>query len=119
MSKNPLNLALRFLLELTALYAMGYWAWTQNEGLLRIVLTIGLPLFAAAMWGVFRVPGDPKDAPVAVPGWVRLVLEAVFFGGAIALLVLADRSTAALIFSVLVIGHYIVSYDRIQWMLSQ
>ncbi|MCI0714312.1 MAG: YrdB family protein, partial [Chloroflexi bacterium] len=77
MSKNPLNLALRFFLELAALYAMGYWAWTQNEGLLRIVLTIGLPLVAAAMWGVFRVPGDPKDAPVAIPGWLRLVLEAV------------------------------------------
>jgi hypothetical protein len=118
-SKNPINLTLRFLLELAALYAMGYWAWTQNDRLLRIVLTIGLPLFAATMWGVFRVPGDPKDAPVAIEGWLRLILEAVFFGGAIALLVLAGRSTAALIFAVLVIGHYITSYDRIQWLLSQ
>lgn len=119
MSKNPINLTLRFLLELAALYAMGYWAWTQNEGLWRVLLVVAVPIFAATIWGVFRVPGDPKDAPVAVPGWVRLCLEAAFFGSAIVLLIVADRSAMALVFAVLVIGHYITSYDRIQWMLTQ
>ena len=33
MSAHPINLALRFILELAALYALGYWGWTQHDGL--------------------------------------------------------------------------------------
>lgn len=32
MANNPLNLALRVVLELTGLFAMGYWVWTQHSG---------------------------------------------------------------------------------------
>jgi hypothetical protein len=35
MSTNPINLAVRFLLELSALFAMGLWGWQQGEGLIR------------------------------------------------------------------------------------
>jgi hypothetical protein len=31
MSKNPANLALRFVLELAALAALGYWGWTTHN----------------------------------------------------------------------------------------
>jgi hypothetical protein len=33
--KNPINLAVRFLLETAALIAIGYWGWTQFDGALR------------------------------------------------------------------------------------
>ena len=58
MSQNPLNLGLRFILELVALYAFGFWGWVQHEGFMRYVLVAGLPLLAATLWGTFRIPED-------------------------------------------------------------
>ncbi len=119
MSSHPLNLALRFLLELAALAAMAYWGWTTQEGAWRVVLAVGIPLVAAALWGTFRVPGDPAKAPVAVPGLARLLLEFAFFGAAAGLLIAANQPTTAQVLAVVVILHYIASYDRIRWLLTQ
>jgi hypothetical protein len=63
MGYHPINLALRFLLELAALYFIGRWGWVQYDGIWRYILAIGLPLVAATIWGVFRVPDD-GGAPV-------------------------------------------------------
>lgn len=97
---------------------MGYWGWTQHEGLSRLLWTIGLPLLMAVLWGTFRVPGDPGNAPVAVPGVVRLLVEALVFGTAVWALAAAGRSNAALILAVIITGHYLVSYDRVLWLLG-
>jgi hypothetical protein len=48
------NLALRFLLELCALGALGYWGFKTGGGLIaKIGLGIGAPLVAAVVWGTF------------------------------------------------------------------
>ena len=122
MSQNPFNLALRFLLELTALVAIGYWGWTQFDGSLRYLLAIGLPLLAAIVWGTFRVPADASangKAPVRVPGIVRLLIEIIFFGFAIWALYNAGAITSAAILGGVALFHYIISYDRIVWLLKQ
>jgi len=142
MSTHPLNLALRFLLELAALGAMGYWGWTQHDGAWRWIAALGVPLIAALLWMSFRVIGDQErmvqsframgipsadsarspagqKTPIAVPGVVRLLVEAVFFGGAVLLLALAGQSRAAAIFGAVVALHYLTSYDRVQWLLAQ
>lgn len=142
MSNHLLNLALRFLLELIALGALAYWGWTQPDGAWRWIAALGLPLIGAALWGAFRVPGDqermaqsfeamgipsaesaPSSAqrkiPIAVPGVVRLLLEAAFFGGAAALLADAGQTSAAAIFGAIVVLHYAISYDRVQWLLTK
>lgn len=142
MSNHPLNLALRFLLELVALGALAYWGWTQPDSAWRWIAALGLPLIGAALWGAFRVPGDQermaqsfqamgipsaesppssarRKAPIAVQGVVRLLLEAVFFGAAVALLADANQPRAALIFGAVVVLHYVASYDRILWLLRQ
>ena len=119
MANNPINLAVRFLLELAAWGAMGYWGWTQHSGILRVVLGIGLPLVAMALWGTFRVNGDPKEAPVHVPGVVRLALEFAEFGTAVGLLLLAGHQLVAIELAVIIAAHYAVSYDRIAWLLKQ
>lgn len=119
LSLHPLNLAFRFLLELAALAAFGYWGWTQHEGFLRPVVAVGLIILAAVMWGTFRVPGDPGKAPIAISGRVRLLLEFVFFGSAVGLLAAADQSQVAIIFGVVTLIHYLISYDRLRWMLTQ
>jgi hypothetical protein len=113
MSENPLNLALRFALELAALAALGYWGWVAHAGAVRYVWVIGLVVGAAAVWGAFRVPGDGGPPVVAVPGWVRLTIEALFFGGATLTLLAAGRVTLGLAFAFIVVLHYAISYDRV------
>ncbi len=119
MSKNVINLTLRFILELVALFAIGYWGWTQHEGILRLILAVGIPLIAAVVWGTFRVPNDPGVPPIQVSGLLRLLLEILFFGLAVGLLFAAQQPAPALIFGGIVLFHYLISYDRVIWLLSQ
>lgn len=113
MSNNPLNLAVRFLLELGALAAMAYWGWTTHDGLWRFLWAVGLPLLAAALWGTLRVPGDPGDAPVAIPGAFRLFLEFIFFATAVWCIADAGRQSLAVAFAAITLLHYLASYDRV------
>ena len=113
MSQNPINLGLRFLLELAAWAAMGYWGWTQHTGIARWLLAIGLPLVAMTVWGVFRVPTESGKGVVAVPGIVRLIIEVIEFGGAVWLLFDAGRPQLAGIFGGLLMLHYAASYDYV------
>jgi len=116
MSNNPINLAVRFLLELAALAALGSWGFHASQGPLRYVLAVMTPVAAAAIWGVFRIPGDPGPAPVATPGPVRLAIEIAYFTLASLGLAAAGYSRLAWILGGLVLLHYIVSFDRVGWM---
>jgi hypothetical protein len=121
MSQNPLNLVIRFLLEILALVAFGAWAKAQFPGILGFTLMILIPLLAATIWGVFNVKGDPSrsgKAPVPVPGFLRLALELIFFGLA-TLALFTLNPTYGWIFGVFVVLHYIISYDRILWLLKR
>jgi hypothetical protein len=121
MGSHPVNLVLRFVLELAALLVMGVWGSRQGEGVLSIVLALGVPVIAAAGWGIFNVPNDPSrsgKSPVVVPGVVRLLYEVVFFGFASWALFAMGSTTLSLVFGVVVIIHYILSYDRIQWLIT-
>ena len=122
MGAHAINLAVRFVLELSAWGAMGYWGWTQGEGPSRFVLAIGLPVIAAAIWGTFAVPKDPSRsgrAPLPVPGIVRLGIELATFGfGALALYD-TGNTILSLVFAAIVVVHYLVSYDRVAWLIKQ
>lgn len=118
MSRHPLNLALRFALELAALFACAYWGWTQHEGVWRILWGVGLPVVAALIWGVFRVPGDDGKGLLDVPGSVRLLTEWALFALAVVLYGAAGRYTAASMMALLVLLHYMASYDRVAWLLK-
>lgn len=122
MGTHPINLAVRFILEICALAAMVYWGWTQHAGWLRFILAIGLPLLAASVWGTFAVPNDPSrsgKAPIPIPGVVRLVLELIFFALAAWMLYDAGATLLGLGMGVVVIIHYAASYDRIAWLIKQ
>ena len=83
MSSNPINLAVRFLLEIFSLAVIGVWGWKQSDSWEKYVLAIGLPVIAAVIWGTFAVANDPSrsgNAPVPVSGIVRLGIEFLFFG---------------------------------------
>ena len=121
MGSHPINLIIRFLLELIALIIMGFWGWKQSEGWLQFVLVLGLPIIAAAIWGTFAVPDDPSrsgKAPIPVHGLLRLTIELAFF--TLATWALHDLGYTSLswIIGIIIIIHYIISYDRIKWLLK-
>jgi len=121
LGSNPVNLAFRFCLELAGLVSMFYWGWTTGTGWMRYALAFGLPLIAVTVWGIFNVPGDPSrsgKAPVVVPGWVRLLLELGYFAVAAWCLWDAGLVVWSLILSGAVVLHYILSFDRIRWLLG-
>jgi Protein of unknown function (DUF2568) len=101
------NLALRFLLELCALGALGYWGFKTGSGLIaKIGLGIGAPLVAAVVWGTFVSP----QAPVELPRLIVLLLQVLVFGLAAAALVATDHRTLALVFVVIVVVNAILVY---------
>ena len=119
---NPINLALRFLLELVALFTMGWWGWGQRGDSWRVVLAAAIPMVAATLWGVLAVPGDRSrsgSAPVPIPGVLRLVLELAFFASAVWSLYGLGFSRSAALFGTIVVVHYLLSFDRVRWLVSQ
>jgi hypothetical protein len=119
---HPANLAVRFLLELFALYGLGAWGWHQRDDGFRIVLALALPLAAAAIWGTFAVPNDPSrsgSAPIPIPGTVRLALELAFFASAVYAFYRLDRSSLSIGFAAAVVLHYLLSMDRLRWLVER
>jgi len=116
------NLGLRFLLEVAALVALGAWGRTLGQGIVGILTMLAVPAAAAALWGIFRTPGDASSAggaPVAVPGALRLLLEAGMFGGAVLALLAVSRPVLAAVLGGLIALHYLVAYERVPWLLRQ
>ena len=117
-----INALLRFLLELLALGLFGRWGFMCSEEPTRYVWMVGLPLLAAALWGTFTTTGDPsrgKDGPVPVSGVVRLSLEVVFFGSAVAACFSLYAATWAIGLAALICVHYAWAHARITWLLRQ
>lgn len=121
MSQNPLNLAVRFLLELAGLvglFRLGQWMFDGGMGLL---LGSGTTVVAIVAWATFNVPGDRSrsgNAPVRVPGVVRLTLELVVLGGGAVGWWLAGPSWLAWVYTIFLVAHYALSWDRIFWLLG-
>ena len=101
------NLLLRFLLELCALGAVGYWGFKTGSGMAaKIGLGIGAPLVVAAVWAVFVSP----QAPVQLPQLFSLLLQVVVFGCAAAALAATGHRTLALAFLAIVVINAVLMY---------
>ena len=89
---------------------------------MRFLFALAIPVLAAAAWGIFAVPNDPSRsgaAPIAVPGWLRLLLELAFFAFAIWALSDLGFGTLSWVSALIIAIHYLSSYDRILWLLKQ
>ena len=122
MGSHPINLAIRFLLELSMLGALGWWGSAREAPVMRWVAAIGLPLLAATVWGVFAVAGDPSRSGrtlVATPGWLRIAIELSLFALGVAALWQLEARRLAFALGVVVGLHYAASCDRLAWLLRQ
>jgi hypothetical protein len=89
---KSLNLAVRFLLELCALAALGFWGFHTGQGAItKILLGIGAPLLMAVVWGAFVAP---RAARRLHEPW-RVLLECIIFGVAAVGLIAAGQPTLA------------------------
>jgi Zn-dependent protease len=88
-----INLAVRFLLELCALGALGYWGFkTGSTTIAKIALLVG------------------AQASVQLPGLVVMVLQVLVFGSAAAALVATGHRTLALVFVATVVINALLMY---------
>ena len=121
MAYHPINLFVRFLLEVAALISFGIWAWNTFNDWQGWVIAILLPFSMAIIWGVFAVPGDPSrsgSAPVPTHGIVRLAIELLLFGGMVGALYDLGWSGTAIILGLITLIHYLTSYDRVLWLIN-
>jgi hypothetical protein len=100
------NDGLRFVLELAALSALGYWGFAEHDGVLQWLLGLGAPLLAALVWGTFVAPKASR--PTVDP--VRLLLELAVFGSGVAALFAADAVVFGAIFAGLVALHLALTF---------
>jgi hypothetical protein len=101
------NLLLRFLLELCALGAVGYWGFKTGSGIAaKIGLGIGAPLVIAVVWAIFVSP----RAPVHLSLPLSLLLQVLIFGLAAAALAVAGHGTLGWVFVAVVVINAALMY---------
>jgi hypothetical protein len=94
-------LLILFLIELVALFSLGYWGFHFNRGwVVRFALGLGTPLIIAVFWGLYVAP--KATYPVTIP--VRHLLQiAVFTLASIALYASGQKTIAVGFFVVALI----------------
>lgn len=98
---RDLALTLRFLLELVAIVAVGWWGFALDApATLRVAAGIAIPLAVIVLWGAVVAP----RARFAVPDWLRAAAEAVVWAAAVAALVAVGAPGLAVAFAVLVVA---------------
>lgn len=90
-------LAVRFVVELFALFALGWWGLHRGgTQLQKYALAAIAPLTGAGLWGMFVAPNAEFEVGTAL----RLVLEILIFGAAVLSLLAIGRRQIAIAFGV-------------------
>jgi hypothetical protein len=94
------NLALRFLLELAALAALGFWGFHTGGSLLAdVLLGVGAPMLAAGVWGTFAAPKSSKR----LRGTALPIVQLVVLGAGAVALVAAGQPVLGAVFAALIV----------------
>ncbi len=103
------NDVLRFLLELFAVFTLGYWgylAWPFPWP--GILFLIGTPLFAIIVWGLFRSP----RAKVPLDPVGRALVEIGIFGSATIAWAMLGYPVIAVVFAVIALVSGIINLRK-------
>jgi hypothetical protein len=116
---RPVDLVLRAVLEIAGVIGLILGGWSLAGVPIGLLLAIALPIGAAALWGTFRVPGDPGPAPVPVAGPLRLVIELGLLGAGALGWIVAGWPIVGIVLIVLIVLHYAMTNVRVRWLLGQ
>lgn len=98
----PFNLVIRFLLELFLLTSLGVWGYHLDDGTIsRVVLTVGLPITAAIIWGLFISPKAKFSLPITAVVFIEFLLVGTAAYG----LIWSGYLVTAIIYSILHVGN--------------
>jgi Protein of unknown function (DUF2568) len=100
------NLAVRFILEICVLVALGYWGWKTGDGTMRWVLAVGSVVAAIVVWSLFVSPNPTIE--LARP--IRLVIEFVVWAAAAAALWATALRALAVVFIVVAVVSGTLNY---------
>ncbi len=113
MSKSPQRITpndvLRFLLELFALFSLGFWgylAWPFPVP--GVFFMIGTPLFAAVVWGLFRSP----KAVLPVDPVGKVLVEIFVMGAAVGAWFMLGYPIVGLLFGVVAAASGVINGRR-------
>ncbi len=99
------NLAVRFLLELAALVAFGFWGLRTGDSIISsLLLCIGAPTAAIVFWWLFVAP----RSRFALPAAVKLVLGLAVLGLAALALVATHQYLTSVVYTALVVVNQIL-----------
>ena len=100
-----INLAVRFLLELCMLAAVGYWGFQSQSGWgMKLLLGIGLPLLIVVIWGLFVAP----KAFYPLRGIPHLVLSLILLGSGALALFASGNPTLGWVYTIILILNQIL-----------
>jgi len=100
-----INLAVRFLLELCMLAAVGYWGFTTQSGWgIKLMLGIGLPLLIAVIWGLFVAP----KAIYPLGGIPHLLLALILLGSGAVALFASGNPTLGWVYAIILIANQVL-----------
>jgi hypothetical protein len=100
-----INLAVRFLLELCMLAAVGYWGFKSQSGWgMKLMLGIGLPLLIAMIWGLFVAP----KAIYPLSGIPHLLLALILLGSGAVALFASGNPTLGWVYTIILIVNQVL-----------
>ena len=97
------------------------WGFASFNGFYSYAIGLGSPLISATLWGVFAVPNDPSRSGKTViktSGRMRLLLELSFFILGASALYSLNYTNLFYAFSIISLLHYLMSMDRIKWLIA-
>jgi uncharacterized protein DUF2568 len=108
---RALSLALKFLVELAAFAAFGYWGASLGNGAMAVVPAIAAPVVAIVLWALFAAPRSERRLPTGA----RVAFELSIFGLAVVALVAAGAAAAAIVLAVLAVASTALLARFDQW----
>ncbi|MFF3394268.1 YrdB family protein [Streptomyces sp. NPDC002669] len=100
------NELLAFLVELAALVMLSWWGFTAGDDTaVHLLLGLGAPAAAAAVWGLFAAPRARFQLPLAGV----LLVKAVVLGGGVYAVHAMGHTEAAVLFGIVVAANTVAA----------
>ncbi len=105
------NLAVKFILELTAIAAFALWGASLDGVFISVVVGVAAPASALVLWGLFAAPRSSRRLPTPV----RVPFELSVFALAAAALLALDWTAIAIAFAAVVVVNAVLLARFDQW----